>query len=127
MSVFPANATLTFQVSTGAKEFDELGIPRAVLQPLVVRAYLKEKSGRSTSDDASDRHEIRFEGRCVEPATLPATLQPGSIAVATIGKLQGEFTLAASGQSAYEAITEVLGEKLKGSFSARVLWGQGDV
>lgn len=126
MSVFPENAVLTFQVPTGDREIDELGNPRAQLETLVVKAYLVEKRSRSQSDDASDRHELRFEGRCIDPPQLPPSLLPGTKATAVIGNLQGDFELLPTGQSPYQAVTDVLGAKLKGIFSNRVVWGQGD-
>jgi hypothetical protein len=127
MSVFPANATLTFQVSTGEKEIDELGNVRTIVQPLVVQAYLKEGRGRrqpTETDRASEANVIGVSGRCVEPSSLPPTLLPGAKAKAVIGGIEGEFYLEACLQSAYAAVTDVLGAKLKGSFEARVTYGE---
>lgn len=128
MSVFPANATLTFQVSTGEKEIDELGNVRTIVQPLVVQAYLKESSGSgrppTETDRASEANVIGVSGRCVEPTSLPPTLLPGAKAKAMIGGVEGDFYLEASLQSAYAAVTDVLGAKLKGSFEARVTYGE---
>lgn len=131
-SPFPVNATLVFEVSTGETETDELGNTRAKLESLTVLAYLKEKRSSSSSngldsDLDSDRHAVTVEGRCIDPAALPPSVVPGSKAIATIGDLQGEFELSPTVQTAFEAVTAALGAKIKGTFTARVLWGQADV
>lgn len=127
-SALPVNAILTFQVPTGAREIDDLGNPKAVLQPLVVKAYLVKKRGRSQGGDiATDRHEITLEGRCIDPPALPSALVAGSKAEGTIGDLQGTFELSAAAQSPFKAVTTALGAKLKGTFSSRVVWGNSDV
>ncbi|MEO0533240.1 MAG: hypothetical protein AAF215_05170 [Cyanobacteria bacterium P01_A01_bin.123] len=123
-SVFPANATLTFQVPIGEKKEDNLGNPSTITQPLVVSAYLVPKSSRAQSDNSSELHEVQLEGRCIDPSALPPSLPPGSKATATIDELQGEFYLAAVVQSPYTAVTAALGAKLSGTFKARVIWGE---
>lgn len=127
MGIFPANATLVFQVPTGEKEIDDLGNVRTVVQPLVVQAYLRESSSRrppTETDRASEANVIGVSGRCVEPSSLPPTLLPGAKAKASIGGIDGDFYLETCLQSAYEAVTDVLGAKLKGSFEARVTYGE---
>lgn len=130
MAGFPVNAVLVFQVSTGDTEIDELGNPRAIVQPLTVRCFLKEARNLprpSTGDAASDRHELTLEGRCVEPKALPPTLMPGSIATIQIDGRTGTFELLPTAQTAFSQVTAKLGEKIRGVYSVRVQWGGADV
>ena len=129
--VFPVNATLTFQVSTGEKEIDEFGNVRSLVQPLVVQCSLKERASNlrtlrdaTNTDRASLATVVALEGRCVSPKKLPSTLKPGAKAQATIGGIEGTFTLEPIVQTAYTQVTEALGEKIRGGFELRSTYGE---
>ncbi|MBE7384387.1 MAG: hypothetical protein F6J95_023610 [Leptolyngbya sp. SIO1E4] len=124
-SPFPVNATLTFQVPTGDRTVNELGNPVAVVEALVVKAYLVEKrSPRLQSDDATELHQLTLEGRCIDPPALPASILPGTKAIVTIDGLEGEFILSPVVQSPWPGVVEALGAKLKGTVQARVAWAE---
>lgn len=134
MAGFPANATLTFEVSSGEQETDENGVTRVVTETLTVKAFLKEaSSSTSVVDDyepTGERHDLFLEGRCVDPPKLPPSLGVGSEAKAVIGddvgKITGTFYLAAVVQSPFSQVPRALGQKIRGSFVATSQYvGQG--
>ncbi|NEQ45631.1 MAG: hypothetical protein F6K00_19630 [Leptolyngbya sp. SIOISBB] len=123
MAGFPANATLTFEVSSGEQEIDENGVTRVVTETLTVKAFLNEASSNTSSsvDDyepIGERHSLFMEGRCLDPKSLPPSLGVGSEAKAVIGgqvgKITGTFSLAAVAQSPFEKVPKALGQKIRG-------------
>ena len=125
-SPFPTNATFIFQVPVGDTTEDELGNALAQTDDLVVTAYVREQRQRGGGDQGleRDRASTTLTGRCIDPPILPPSVLPGAIAQATVGNLKGTFTLDVVPQSAFEAVTEALGEKIRGEFVATTVWGQ---
>jgi hypothetical protein len=132
MSIYPANATLTFQVpiapSLGA--VDGYGNPIATTQDLIVSAYLKEGTREQDGDlkDGNETIRVELEGRCISPEKLPLEVAIGSRADCevrdAIGNVAmvGEFYLDASVPSAW-GVDEVLGGKIRGYLITRIRWG----
>lgn len=119
-----ANAVLIFQLPIQVIENDSLGNPQAITEDFAVHAYLKSASSNTNINpfDAGQDNVIGVEGRCVEPASLPADIAPGARAIATIGGIEGEFFLETSIPSAF-GVDDLLGAKLKGRFVTSVTWG----
>lgn len=134
MSVFPANATLIFQVPTGQVTIDPLGNPRVVTEEVTVSAYLRSNPSQRRSSDSTDGGELnrisltgRIVGRVLPngstvPYSLPKTVLAGARAEATIDGHKGEFFCELSLQSVW-GVQAVLGDKIEGLFVSEVAWG----
>ncbi len=129
MSVTPfasfANATLTFQRAIGPASIDALGNSSAPTGDWVLSAYLKEVNSTAKNQqpwEGGQDNVVRVEGRCVEPAALPADIVPGVKAEAIISGFVGEFILEATLPSPL-GVDELLGAKIKGRFVSRSLMG----
>lgn len=135
MSVFPANATLIFQVPTGSGEIDELGNPLSATEPLIVAAYLREVASTNKrleplSDGEFSRVSLegRIVGRVVNGVVealeaLPETILPGAKAQARVGNLTGDFFVEPSIASVW-GVESVLGSKIRGTLLTEVAWGE---
>jgi hypothetical protein len=132
MAVYPANATLKFQLAIAPTltDIDVYGNPIATTQELIVSAYLKEGS-REENEDLKDGNEtvrVELEGRCISPDKLPGGIAIGTKADCEVRDalgnvtLAGEFYLDASVPSVW-GVDEVLGGKIRGYLITRIRWG----
>lgn len=114
-----ANATLVFQVPTGAMGTDSLGNPRPETEPQTVSAYLKnDRRPRHLYYPGADESQVPMVGYLVEPQTVPDTLKHGAVALCTIAEQQGDFELHLPAPS-IDLVRQELGDKIYGLFKRR--------
>jgi len=140
-SPFPANATLTFLVPTGEPDINDLGEPVAMVEEWVVQCYLRaqNRTAQPKAVEAGEMPRIYIKGRIVSvsvggveriPAALPATVQVGAKATATINDLggfaapvTGDFYLEMAIASAF-GTSAALGAPIEGYLTQTVNWGE---
>lgn len=124
MSLFPHNATLIFDVPTGAIVIDpKTGNRIPTEKSLIVKASLKAaKSNFNEIPAGIDPMSVYVDGRSLTPKFLPATIKAGMRAQCTIvdlatkQKQTGQFVLSPIVPSRWKPVTKTLGSKLIGYF-----------
>jgi hypothetical protein len=123
MSVFPKNTVLTFTEKTPSANLDKFGNRIIVDTDLVLEASLKVDStnqNKVLTGQGDDPNIIYFEGYCVKPKRLPASVRPNSKAKCTVTDLDsgvtqtGTFTVTMITQSRWKQIPKALGSKFEG-------------
>lgn len=126
MSIFPANATLEFEIGTGRfQSVDGFGNESEIMQKLMIRVSLKLDQGkqqRILQQPGNNESVSYFIGYCCNPKFMPQSIKEGSIAkciitdLATGTKLTGNLTITSLFQGQYKQIAKALGSKFEAYF-----------
>jgi hypothetical protein len=124
MSIFPANAKLTFTVGNGTFTTDPVSHNQVEGQSSVtVTAYLKQKNKPNLQEvPGVDPTSSYCEGRTVSPKFMPAKVKPQSWAdavvtdLATGQKMTGRFFVLFTLESPFKAVAKTLGSSISGYF-----------
>lgn len=125
-----ANATLVFEVATGAFTTDNFtGNRKLTRTALTVTAILTEKRMPNLERAPGvDQQAIYLEGYAIEvsplapdanPSLLPAEIRPNTWAACTWAGVTGQFYLLLTGRSPYGVANET-GDRLRGWFQTKV-------
>ena len=113
-SPFPANALITFEVTTAGTLTVDPATGNTIVEktPVVLEAYLKRSRGPNpVVEPGVDRSSETLEGRLVEPISLPNSISFGAVGTAVINGQSGTIRLRRGVQSAF-GVNLVIGDKI---------------
>jgi len=112
-SPFPANAEITFEVSSGALVVDpDTGNTEMQKTSVVLEAYLKaSRNPNVQTEPGVDRAAEVLEGRLVEPVSLPNSIPFGAVGTAVINGQSGTVRLRRGVQSPF-GVNLVIGDRI---------------
>ena len=114
----PQNATLTFQAVTGSGT-DEFNNPTTTTEPVELAAYLVAEQARPQDAmmPGADLSVQLLRGNVLDVTALPTGVGHLSEGRAVINVQPGKFQLLLPVQSAFAAVTAVLGVRIQGRFT----------
>ena len=119
----PANATLTFPIttpSTGVVIADEDGNPIAAIKYLTVIATMRlDNAAKYEPGQGLQPGQVRMTGRAIKPKFLPPLVRHCKMTITdpvTKQKLTGSLTIDLPAQSKFKGVTKALGSKISGVF-----------
>jgi hypothetical protein len=111
---------LTFQAPTATLRTTSRGDKVPVTEDSEVEVFLRvTRSPVLRALLGADEKSIAFEGRCVDPSTLPAGILDGATASMTVGAQTGVFRLVIDAPSLVAEIDTVMGQPIMGVWRAQ--------